>query len=515
MIPFLLPQAIEAACARWPGRTAIIDTSGTPLTFAALEHRSRLLAARIQAASVPPGARVGLWMSKSTSAVVALLAILRAGAIYVPLDPWAPPARIEALATDCSLALLLCDPDHAAPAAAWRRPPALLWTLSPELVSDSIAALWRSVPAVADDVAYILYTSGSTGVPKGVMLTHAHALNFIRWAAAATALVPGDRVASHAPFHFDLSIFDLWASLSHGATVCLLDPVTARFPRAVADWILACHITVWYSVPSALVALLPYAPQLASTLRLIAFAGEVFPPPALRAWRDAAPAVAFHNWFGPTETNVCAHYALSASSVTPSPLPIGHACPNFELAIADEEALPLPPGASGFLWARGPGVFAGYWADPDRSRSATRLRPGPGGRPQLWYNTGDIVCRDEAGALLFLGRRDHMIKLRGYRISLLEIESALASCPGVRRAAVVPSPAAGPPSGLRAVLVPAASAPPPLPDLLAFLRRRLPAYMLPDAFEFCSALPETSNGKVDRQRLQSGLGGLTRAAGPD
>lgn len=509
MMPYLLPQAIERACARWPNQLALIGPQGDALSYAALERRSRAWAAHLQATGCHPGARIGVWLSKSVDAVVALLAVLRAGCIYVPLDPWAPAARIEALAADCSLSALLAGAEIIAAARQWASPPACCWNVAAE-AHDLAAGSWRPPVGTSDDVAYILYTSGSTGVPKGVMLSHAHALNFIDWAGEQVGLEPGDRVASHAPFHFDLSIFDLWASLSRGATVCLLDPVTARFPRAVADWIDERRITVWYSVPSALVQMVPLLPQAlaASSLRVVLFAGEIFPAPALRAWRAALPQAAFHNWFGPTETNVCTHYALPPAQAAgdtplPDPLPIGRACPNFELAAWDEAGVPVPAGEAGFLWARGPGILIGYWGDPARTAQVTCVREGPGGVRQRWYNTGDVVRQAASGEFYFLGRRDHLIKCRGYRVSLPEIEHALEALPQVKRAVVIPTPDAAHAIGLHAFVMPAHPASPPrASELLALLGRQLPAYMLPDAIDICACFPETPNGKVDRQQLQ-------------
>lgn len=508
MMPYLLPQAVARACARWPNQLALIGPQGDVLTYAALERRSRVWAARLQAAGCRPSARIGVWLPKSVDAVVALLAVLRAGCIYVPLDPWAPAARIEALAADCSLSALLAGAENLAAARQWASPPVYCWDVAATADPEVVVGPWRPPAGTSDEVAYILYTSGSTGVPKGVMLSHAHALNFIDWAGEQVGLGPGDRVASHAPFHFDLSIFDLWASLSRGATVCLLDPVTARFPRAVADWIDERRITVWYSVPSALVQMVPLLPQAVagSTLRAVLFAGEVFPAPALRTWRTALPQAAFHNWFGPTETNVCTHYALppvAGADRIPDPLPIGRACPNFELAACDEAGVPVPVGEAGFLWARGPGILTGYWGDSARTAQVTCERQGPGGVRQRWYNTGDVVRQDVSGDFYFLGRRDHLIKCRGYRISLPEIEHALEALTQVKRAVVIPTPDAERATGLHAFVMPAhPAAPPRTSELLALLGQQLPAYMLPDAIDICECFPETSSGKVDRQQLQ-------------
>ncbi|MGH9482558.1 MAG: amino acid adenylation domain-containing protein [Terriglobales bacterium] len=503
--PYLLPQAVERAAARYP-QTVALEAQGRCYTYAELERASRCWAQRLRAAGCGAGARVGVWMPKSAAAVAALLGVLRAEAVYVPLDSWSPPARIAALARDCGLSGLCADGERAEAAQGWERPPALFLSADAELGGSAGAETPAQLPSptrTSDDLAYLLYTSGSTAAPKGVMHTHAHALNFIAWAGAEAGLGPGDRVASHAPFHFDLSIFDLWASLSRGAQVCLLDPVSARFGRAVAEWVVERGITVWYSVPSALVQLLPHAAALAGNrLRAVIFAGEVFPPGALATWRELLPGAEFHNWYGPTETNVCTYFRLPVGA-PPQPLPLGSACPNFELTVRDEGEQPVAAGETGYLWARGPGILAGYWGDAERSAQVTRLWPAAGGEPaprQRWYNTGDLA-HQEGGLYYFHGRRDQVVKCRGYRVSLLEVEAALLACAGVVQAAVLALPEAAAAERLAAFVVPDAAGVSEA-ELRRRLGERLPAYMIPDAIEVATTLPLTSSGKVDRQRLQ-------------
>lgn len=506
MTAWLLQQGFEQAARRWPGRPALrqVTLEGTESwNYAELESGSRAAALRLLQAGLMRGERVGVWMRKSPAAVAAMLAGLRAGGCYVPLDPYAPAARVAHQAANCQLRHLFADADLAVIAEAWEPRPHILKPPRREAAARSLPT-----PGVtSDDLAYILYTSGSTGVPKGVMLTHAHALNFIHWAAAEAQLCQADRVASHAPFHFDLSIFDVWASLSAGAEVLLLDPIQARFPRAVADWMLDLRPTVWYSVPSALVQLQAYAAELGrvgegGVLREMIFAGEVFPAAALAAWREQVPRAHFRNWYGPTETNVCTHYTIPEQGAIPQPLPIGRACPNFAIAVLDEEGQPAPAGSSGFLWAHGPGVFAGYWGDPERTAQVTRVRT-VNGTAERWYNTGDQVHADADGDLVFEGRRDDLVKLRGYRVSLLEVSAALEACPGVAQAAVVMQEGGNEGhAGLVGYVVGDTAQPAPeAAGLRQRLLQRLPAYMVPERLEWRTALPLTASGKVDRQRL--------------
>lgn len=530
MRPYLLHQAVEQAACRYPERVAVVGRDGEDaLTYAGLEEQSRGLALWLRAQGLTPGARVGIWMRKSTAAVVGLVAVLRAGGVYVPFDPGAPAARVRSLAADCGLRLLLADgdllqndwtaSDADAPDLAvvpleaiavhgpGRMPLASAGATSPRQVewSEAVATggAWRPAERVSLDLAYILYTSGSTGVPKGVMLSHEHALNFIEWVADEVGLGPEDRVASHAPFHFDLSIFDVFASLSRGAQVCLLDAVTARFPAAVAEWVRRHQMTVWYSVPSALVQLLPrlQAAGERPPLRVVMFAGEVFPAASLRAWREWLPGAEFYNLYGPTETNVCTWYRLpQRAEEIPDPLPIGVACPNFALEILDAGHRPVAAGKQGYLWARGPGLLTGYWGNAQRTEASVLLREGPGGVTERLYNTGDVVSTAPDGLLRFHGRRDDQVKCRGYRVSLLEVQETLLACPGVRQAAVVALPDAQDGTRLFGFVAPAV-AELNLGEVLAFCRRRLPAYMIPDQIEIRLKLPETSTGKVDRPRL--------------
>ncbi len=480
------------------------------LTYAELDRLANRFAQSFVATGLQPGDRVGIHLPKGPRGIAAMIGANRAGGVYVPIDPQSPAPRAALIAGDCGIRHMVIAPallgrwaaagagegvahfflseDGTAPADYAARTHA--WS---EVLAAPADAPARTLPG-PDDLAYMLYTSGSTGVPKGVMLSQRNALAFVDWAGDLVNLGPADRVASHAPFHFDLSVFDIYSSLRAGATVVILDENLAVSGRGMVDRIHDAGITVWYSVPSALVLMLEQGEletRGAPGLRAVYFAGEVFPVKYLRRTMLALPEARFYNLFGPTETNVCLYFEVPAPPAEDAdPVPAGYVACGDTALVLDPEGREVAPGQEGELFIEGPTVMLGYWNGGART---------PAKHP---YPTGDLVSARADGALVYHGRRDHMIKVRGYRVELGEVEAAVYKHPAVKDAVSFAHE-----QRLAVVIV-------PKDDSLSVLEMKrhcaalLPGYMVPHDVWFVPEMPRTSTGKIDRVKTkESALAG--------
>jgi amino acid adenylation domain-containing protein len=515
-----LNDYLSESAASHPEREAVREPSGKAITYRDLDRLTDRLRDRLAAMGAGRGDRVGICLHKSIDSVASIFGILKCGAAYVPVDPTAPATRNGFIFHDCSVSAVITE---ASLEPALRDEMKGLGTDCPFLVLDgvgggeSLAAALDSGDAAAraqevsglelraDDLAYILYTSGSTGRPKGVMLSHRNAERFVEWCGRTFAPVPEDRFSSHAPFHFDLSILDIYVPLKHGSTLVLVPEATGKEPLALAELIAREKLTVWYSTPSILSLLLQYGKldeHDLSSLRLVLFAGEVFPMVHLRALRQVIPRPRYFNLFGPTETNVCTYYELPPPEADgrDKPYPIGIVCEHYTGLIADAEAREVGQGEEGELLIQGDGVMQGYWNLPEQNREVF-LDLGDRGN---WYRTGDLVCELPDGNLDFVGRKDRMVKKRGYRVELGEIEACLYRHPGVREAATVA--AEDEKEGVKVVahIATRDGGRISIIELKQFCSRHLPLYFIPDLFQFHEVLPKTSTDKIDYQRLKAG-----------
>jgi amino acid adenylation domain-containing protein len=475
--PAIVHTLVTESAARYPGRVAVEDPR-VALTYAELDGHANALAAHLAAVGVRHGDRVVLWSDKSCAVVAAMQAVLRLGAAYVPLDGTTPVSRAAFIARDCAATAVCCPGSRTHEIATEVGPGPSFVDLDENFPAQAAPADREVGP---DDLAYILYTSGSTGTPKGVCISNRNARAFVDWTVDELVPTPDDRFSNHAPFSFDLSVLDLYAAFSVGASVHLIPAELAYAPEQLANFVRERRISVWYSVPSALTLMMREGGLLGSpspALRAVLFAGEPFPITDLRqlaAWTQAR----LLNLYGPTETNVCTFHEVTTADLNrDQPVPIGAACSGDTVWIDGQSEV-------GELFVDGPTVMLGYWGQPRHS--------GP-------YPTGDIVRLRPDGAFDYIGRRDHMVKVRGHRIELGEIEAVLVAHPEVQRAAAVVT-GSGLDARVEAFIV---AEPGKRPGVLSLKRHsagRVPPYMIPDTFHYIPELPRTNNGKVDRRAL--------------
>jgi len=518
----LVQDLIFDATGRAQALSAVRGPDGE-LSYGDLAVLARRIGGQLVAGGLRPGDRVALLLDKSTLAVAAIYGVLVAGGVVVPLDPTGPVARARLIIEDCRPAALishvsksariaeLVDPGSGVAFVLAAGDPALLATAGSIEVRalDSAPGFDGPLPSrgVETDLATILYTSGSTGRPKGVMITHRNILAFAEWAGDFFALGPDDRVASHAPFHFDLSLFDVHATLGAGATVCLVPQGISFMSGDLAAFIAEERITVWQSVPSVLrlieKALAPDAGGL-NDLRVVFFAGEPYAPSALAALMAKLPRARFFNIYGATEINdvTCHEVPVPPGD---APLPIGRTVAIADVfALDDEGRLVDRPGAVGELHARGPMVALGYWGDTAMTAAKFIQNPLHDSFRDIVYRSGDLVRLDAEGAWHHAGRRDSQVKIRGNRVNLGEVEAGLLSHPEIGEAAVIDIEADGGGKALMAFVVAKPGGTPSLKDIRRHCLALLPVYMVPAVVELRDRLPKTSTGKIDRQTLRQG-----------
>lgn len=484
--------------ARRVGDAVAVTAADGRLTYGELDAEANRTARALAEMGVRRGDRVALWLGKSTLTVAVMQGILRLGAAYVPVDSLLPPERAARLLFDCVPRVVVTSAQRSHLLRQHSVSTTFLCTDAGGAGSAWDTVLSQSTEHLPDpggsasDLAYILYTSGSTGTPKGVCLSHSNALAFINWAATELGASAGDRFANHAPLHFDLSILDLYVAFRAGASVHLIPQEMAYAPRLLVDILVQQKITVWYSVPSALIlmtrdgGLLNVRPP---ALRAVLFAGEKYPIDHLRQLREYLPDVRLLNLYGPTETNVCTFYEVAdipAEQICP--VPIGKACAGNRVWAVRQDGELVSPGEEGELIVDGPTVMLGYQGGPAQS-----------GKP---YATGDRVILQSDGNYQYLGRRDGMVKLRGHRVETGEVEAGLQAHPAVGEVAVVVSG-----TDVEAKLVAyVVSANDERLDLLEAKRHCatvLPRHMIIDSIRHVKELPRTDNGKVDRRLLLS------------
>jgi len=510
---------------RRPEACAVV-LDGYRATYGELESASNRLARALKSAGCCRGDRVALLLPKSIEALIAMFAVLKADCMYVPLDTGSPASRLARILQVCESRCVLAVHSTAVLLSQIAGQPGLSaltavgWmdggaTLSPGIRAkfywgDVLRLSASAVNSVneASDAAHILFTSGSTGLPKGVVITHANVIRFVEWAVRYFDIRPSDHISGHPPLHFDLSTFDIYATVAAGAQLHLLPPELNLLPHRLSSFIRDAQLTQWFSVPSILNHMAKFDAirwnDFPSVRRLL-WCGEKFPTPALIHWMQRLPHTRFFNLYGPTEATI----ASSCYCVPRCPeeeaaeIPIGDACEGERLLVLDEQRQPVAPEEIGDLYIGGAGLSPGYWRDPAKTREVFLPYPDASHPSDRIYKTGDLARIGNDGLIYLVGRSDSQIKSRGYRIELGEIEAAVHALPGVQEAAVVALDTPGlEGASICCGFVPIPGSHVSLPILREHLAQVLPHYMLPVRWMTLDRLPHNGNGKTDRPRLK-------------
>ncbi len=529
---FLIPHLIDRSAERYPDHDAF-RWNGRGLTYAELARRANGLARFLRENGVTKGDRIGVYLNKSLETAVSVYGIMKAGAAYVPLDPLAPESRVAFIVRDCGIRWLLADaakqavigriaegiPELAGAIGIEPLPSGGLRTLS----WDDIAVLAADSPpesgVMEQDLAYIMYTSGSTGAPKGMMHTHYSGLSYARLSAATYGVNHEDRLGNHSPLHFDMSTFEYFSGPLAGATTVIIPEAYTKLPASLSQLIDDERLTIWYSVPFALIQLLlrgALERRDLSSLRWINFGGEPFPPKHLRALMRRLPQARFSNVYGPAEVNQCTFYHVPPlAEDDDESVPIGRVWANAEGLVLDDDDREVSPGEIGELVVRTPTMMRGYWNRQDLNARAFYRRPVYNGYEDVFYRTGDLVQEMPDGNLKFLGRKDRQVKVRGHRVELDEIENVLSTHPAVEQNAVYPVRTAEGGTELEAAVIPRPEIEADSAAIRAYLAAHLPWYEVPGEVVIMAIFPRTTSGKIDRRALRAQAEENRAAPSPD
>ena len=512
---YLLTHSIEESAKRFPNQEAFVFMNRS-ICYKELNEQTNQLANLLIELGVQKGDRVGIFMNRNLESAIAIYGILKAGAAYVPLDPDAPVKRTQFLIKDCQIAVLI---------TALGKKRQVKEIVAGEIGITNVigykddldlnAISWEEVflyskekalvNVLGDDLAYIMYTSGSTGVPKGIMHTHNSGLSYAKLSADLYEVTHQDRIGSHAPMHFDISTFGYFTGPYAGATTVIVSDPHTKMPASLAQLMEKEKLTIWYSVPLALVQLLQsncLESADLSTLRWVLYGGEVFPTKHLGTLMQLWDTCQFSNVYGPAEVNQCTFYTIPSPPKDESSVPLGNVWKNTEMRILNGNEELVEKGEVGELLIRSVTMMKGYWNQKELTEKSFYKEVVNANYEKVFYKTGDLVKLDDNDNLLFLGRKDRQIKIRGYRVELDDVVGVLTIHPSVHEVAVYTIRNEKEELNIASAIILKEDQLATEEELREHLKQHLPKYAVPEIITIRKELPRTSNGKINHLKLQ-------------
>lgn len=511
---FTLTNIIENSAKKYPDKEAF-KCADVSISYLELDIKTNQLAKYLSDSGVKKGDKIGIYLNRCLETVIAIYGILKAGAAYVPLDFTAPHSRIQSLINNCDIAFLITSPklnskiktlvdyDTSLKEIIGQTQDISLKTTSWEDIYNIDLTNYNPVKIVEHDLAYIMFTSGSTGTPKGIMHTHNSGLNYAKLSSELYNITVNDRVGNHAPIHFDISTFGYFSAPLAGASTVIVTDAHTKLPNSLSQLIAKEKLTIWYSVPLALIQILQTGiidTLNMQSLRWVLFGGEVFGLKYLKDLMSKWPDTKFSNVYGPAEVNQCTYYNFDTLPEETQQLPIGEVWRNTDFKILDDRDTPIANGEKGKLVITSGTMMKGYWNNKVLTKKSFFTEHLDSGEELVYYRTGDVVFENEKGVLFFSGRDDRQVKLRGYRIELDEIESIFINHPDVNEAAVIINDVNGE-RGIYAAIMLLPNTNTTIKELKLHAKTHLPAYAIPDIIKIFEDLPKTSSGKIDRKMI--------------